>query len=201
MANAVRMLEIAEVRAAQTGQLLDPEGIGVQIPRQRPLPDPRLAPSPAPAYRLAEEQLGPVLEREFGPDWKPQPRFRAPGAGPKENLGSTLPDWYNERLGRAVEVKRLNLDELGVGPAGEALAAPSVDSVEALERARRQLAAREWDLPAGTEHSIVFNVTGQGVTDVMSVGKRLRTLLSTFGIRYDRVYVHVGSALVEIPAL
>jgi hypothetical protein len=66
-------------------------------------------------------------------------------------------------------------------------------------RARRQVEGRRWIHPEGTEQSIVFNVTGQGVKDVQKVGAQLRTLLEENHIRYDRIYVQDGADLTEIP--
>jgi hypothetical protein len=57
---------------------------------------------------------------------------------------------------------------------------------------------RRWIHPEGTEQNIVFNVTGQGVTNVQGVGAQLRAVLRTNNIHYDRVWVQDGDVLTEI---
>jgi hypothetical protein len=98
----------------------------------------------------------------------------------------------------AFEVKRLDLEEMGIGPEGQRIGPLSERSVDAISRARRQLGGRQWVLPGGTEQNIVFNVTGQGVTDVVAVGRRLETVLIEGSVHYDHVYVQDGDVLTEI---
>ncbi len=100
--------------------------------------------------------------------------------------------------GMAFEVKRFNLKEMGIGRNGKVMAAPSKATLEALLRARLQLASRKWNLPPGTEQNIVFNITGQGVTDVSAVGKTISSLLKSNSIEYDNVYVQGGDSLTQI---
>ena len=203
MGDAVASLETAEVRAPQTGvEPLDPESMGspeVSEPKAPPT-----GPRQEPAWRMAEKQLKGPLEKIFGPGWQESPRIAAPGAAPKETLGSTVPEYYKPASGsdpaRAFEVKRFDLNELGIGTEGQRIAAPSERSLEALARARTQIAGRRWALaPSGpTEQSIVFNVTGQGVTDPQAVGQQLRSVLGVNNVAYDRVWIQDGSSLIEI---
>jgi hypothetical protein len=175
-----------------------------------------------PGHRLAEIQAGRALRESFPEGtWTPQSRFKAPGAEPGTSLGETRPDWYNAELAMSVEVKKLDLAELGIGPDGRIIANPSEASVEALARARGQFATRRQNLPGtgpgtrigvGTEQCILFNVTGEGVTDMFAFGRQLRQLLEENLVApqrglglverqpgYDRVFVQNGRVLVKIP--
>lgn len=163
-------------------------------PRSSAVAGPRLKTGP----EMAEEQLGPVLDRIFGPGWEYHPRIKAPGAGSTETLGSTVPEYYHAGLKKAFEVKKFDLEELGIGPEGQRIGPMSERSVKAIERARRQLAGRRWNLPEGTEQSIVFNITGQGVVDAVATGRQLEALLLEGFTRYDRVFVQDRSVLTEI---
>jgi hypothetical protein len=98
----------------------------------------------------------------------------------------------------AFEVKRFNLEKMGIGRDGKVMATPSKATIEALLRARLQLASRKWNLPSGTEQNIVFNITGQGVMDVSAVGETITGLLKSNFINYDHVYVQDGSTLTQI---
>jgi hypothetical protein len=198
MAEAMRNLDIAAVRTGQVGVGIDFEAQGTTVtepapPRLRGAQEPRIDP----AWRIAELQLEPALEKKFGKGWQAARRMPAPGAAPGETLGSTVPEYYHPILKKAFEVKRLNLGELGIGPGGQVSATPSESSVQALDRARRQLAGRRWALPEGTEQSIVFNITGQA-TDAAAVGKQLKKMIGARFITYDKVFVQVGDELIEI---
>jgi hypothetical protein len=151
-----------------------------------------------PLWRIAEQRLGPILEGRFGQGWRRSPRQAAPGAAEGETLGSTVPEYYNEQLRQSFEVKRLRLDEMGIAPNGELQSGLSDASREAIGRARRQVEGRRWIHPAGTEQNIVFNVTGQGVTNVQGVGVQLRTVLERNNVHYDRVWIQDGDVLTEI---
>jgi hypothetical protein len=155
-----------------------------------------------PYWRQAELDLGPALENRFGPGWKASTRFKPKLAGKTELLGSTVPEYYREAAtnspAMAFEVKRFNLEEMGVSRDGKTIAAPSKATAEALLRAKLQLASRKWNLPQGTEQNIVFNVTGQGVTDIPAVGDALIDLLKSNSINYDHVYIQNGSELTLI---
>ena len=101
--------------------------------------------------------------------------------------------------GSSFEVKRFDVGEMGIAPDGTVRAQPSQATIDALARARRQVAGRRWALPAGTEQSLVFNVSGQGVTDVAAVGQQLRAMLSQQLVAYDTLYVQNGGVLTPIP--
>lgn len=196
MNKSIPAIDVSELRAPQTTQLAevgDDTGVNVIQPRQ-----PASGGGLVPLWRIAEERLGPILEERFGPGWQRSPRQAAPSAAEGETLGSTVPEYYNEQLRQSFEVKRLHLDELGIGPNGELQSGPSEASREAIRRARRQVAGRRWIHPEGTEQNIVFNVTGQGVKNVQEVGRQLRTVLENNNIHYDRVYVQDGQVLTEI---
>src|SRR5262249_23249000 len=150
-------------------------------------------------WRRAELELGPVLDALFGPGWQVSPRVSAPGAEAGEALGSTVPEYYHPVLKKAFEVKRLVLTEMGIQPDGQLGGPPSTRTNQALARPRRQLAGRRWALPTGTEQNLVFNITGQGVTEPAAVGARLRTMLGDNLIAYDKVYMQDGSTLIPIP--
>jgi hypothetical protein len=200
LAETLKMLEVAAEYGKQAEVIFNLESamdLAVTTPsspRTRGVAGPKVDPP----WRVAEKDLLAALDELFGPGWKVSPRIQAPGARPGEFLGSTVPEYYRPDLKKAFEVKRLNLIELGIGPAGQSSGTLSKASVEALDRARRQLAGRRWNLPEGTEQSIVFNVTGQGVTDVIAVGKRLDTLLGQRLIVYDRLFVQNGDVLTKI---
>ena len=200
MADAISTLERVEVRAAQTGALVDTGGAGARVTGPRRAPQPWPGPIPDQPWQMAEKQAGPVLEKQFGKGWQKAPKIQAPG---EQNLGSTIPDWYNPDLDppMTVEVKRLNLDEIGIEPKGRFRSAPSERSQKALDRAREQLARREWRLTRPTRHNVLFNITGQGVEDVLAVGGQLRALLQECHIEYDRVFVQDGNILTEIPEI
>jgi hypothetical protein len=202
MADAVASLEGAARQIEQTGtrfEMAESLGITVRGPPRRSSSSADPFPRFDPAWRTAEKQLGPALENKFGPGWQPSKRVAAPGAAQGETLGSTVPEYFNPDLTPpvAVEGKRLDLAELGIGPAGETIATPSEGSNKALARARRQLAGRRWAMKRGTEQYLVFNVTGQA-TDVVAVGRRLRALIGERFIKYDRVFVQNGTELTEI---
>ena len=162
-----------------------------------------------PGHELAEIDAGVALSEAFPEGtWVTLSRFKAPDAEPGTSLGETRPDWYNAELAMSVEVKKLHLAGLGIGPDGRVIANPSEASVEALARARGQFATRRQNLPGtgpgtrigvGTEQSILFNVTGEGVTDMFAFGRQLRQLLKENLVEYDRVFVQNGRVLVEIP--
>ena len=195
MSKTIFGIDIGEFHAAETGQLPEiGEGTGLNIvqPRQR------TSGGLAPLWRIAEERLGPILEEKFGPGWQRSPRQRPKGAAKGETLGSTVPEYYNKQLRQSFEVKRLNLEELGIGPTGELRSGPTPASNEAISRARRQVEGRVWIHPAGTEQNIVFNVTGQGVKNVQDVGAQLRTVLQENNIYYDSVWVQDGNVLTKI---
>jgi hypothetical protein len=121
----------------------------------------------------------------------------APGARPGETLASTIPDYFNKRLNMAAEVKRLNLEELGFSPAGEVIATPSERSVEALERAERQLIQRRKNIPEA-QQLCIFNIIGQA-DDPEAVGQQLKQMLVERSIKYDRVFVQISkNRLIEI---
>jgi hypothetical protein len=129
---------------------------------------------------MAEEQAGPAIEKKFGPGAEPEARVPAPGARPGETLGSTIPEFVYRVQGKIVkafEVKRLRLEEMGIGPAGQKIGPRSETTVDGINRARRQLGGRRANLPPGSEQHIIFNVTGQGVIDVVAVGKAIKTAL------------------------
>ncbi len=195
MNRSIPAIDVAELRAPQTGQLPEiGEGAGLNVPQPRQ----RTGGGFVPLWKIAEERLGPILEEKFGPGWQPGPRQNAPGAAEGEALGSTVPEYYNAQLMQSFEVKRLNLEEMGIGSNGELQSGPSQASREAIARARRQVEGRRWIHPAGTEQNIVFNVTGQGVTNVQEVGAQLRTVLQENNIYYDNVWVQDGDVLTEI---
>jgi hypothetical protein len=156
-------------------------------------------------WRLSEKHTAAPLLKQFGSGWVPSRRFRAPTAAAGESLGSTVPEYYNADLNTAVEVKRLGLAELGIEPAHPlSRTTPSEQSVEALQRARRQLAGRRWALPgkaegmAPAQNWIVFDVRGQGVTDLTATGSSLKSLLLDFKIDYDRLFMLNDGVLIEV---
>jgi len=160
----------------------------------------------APPWRLAEKHTGAALEQRFGPGWVPGRRFYAPAAGAGETLGSSVPEYYRESTNTAVEVKRFNLAELGIDPAHPlSRGTPSQRSVDALQRARRQIATRRWVLPgkqagvAPAENWLVFDIRAQGVTDVAATGSGLKSLLGEYGISYDKVMLLTEGGLVDVP--
>ncbi len=200
MADAVANLEHKAVLIEESGvpsDLADTLNVSV-VGRPRPSTTAATGPKFDPAWRMAEKQLAPALESTFGPGWQPSRRTPAPGAAPGERLGSTVPEYYNPDLEMAFEVKRLNIEELGVGPAGEVVGTPSKQSKEALGRARMQVAGRRWAHPKGTKQCLVFNVTGQGATDISAVGRQLVRLIGEHFIKYDRVFLQDGGTLTEI---
>ena len=155
-----------------------------------------------PAWRQAEIDLKPALDRKFGGDWKADTRFRPELADKGELLGSTRPEYFREATPdsppMAFEVKRFNLEEMGIGRDGKVISSPSKATTKALLRARLQLASRKANLPKGTVQNIVFNVSWQGVTDVSAVGETITGLLKSNSIDYDHVYVQEGGSLIEI---
>lgn len=158
-----------------------------------------------PPWRLAEKHTGGALTAKFGAGWVPGRRFLAPTADVGETLGSTVPEYYRESTNTAVEVKRLDLVELGLDPKNPGpRGTPSKSSVEALERARRQVAGRRWALPGKaegvppSEHWIVFDIRAQGVTDSAATGATIKTLLGDYKISYDKVMVLTEGGLLEI---
>ena len=130
--------------------------------------------SRSPCGAWLEIDTGPALEDRFGPDWEDARRFMAPGSRQGETLGSTVPEYYHQGLNVAVEVKRFNLLEAGIDPTyPEGVGTPSPETVEALNRARRQAEGRRWAIrPPGGPPGIwmVFDIRGMGVTDVAAVG-------------------------------
>jgi hypothetical protein len=201
MEQALQSLEVYEVWSAQSGQVSDSDLTvntrGVRLPPRVKAPK---SPIDVPVHELAEHQLLPVLKRDVGAgggEWIYHERVQAPGAEFGETLGSTIPEYYNAKQGKAFEVKRLNLAELGISPTGKTVDVPSSRSFKALIRARLQLGGRRWDLPEGTEQNIVFNITGQA-KDPVAVGKQLKNLLEKRRIKYDRFWVQDGAALTEI---
>jgi Domain of unknown function (DUF4157) len=198
----LKQLELALEHAAATKTVFDMEGaLGVRETAPRTPREDTGYWRREPAWRVAERELGPVLEAMFGPGWLPGERIPAPQARPGETLGSTVPEYYRPdpsgQGGRAFEVKRFDVAELGIDPDGRATGAPSQRSNDALARARRQVEGRRWGMP-GFEQNIVFNVTGQGIRDVAAVGRQLQTLLQTSMVRYDHVYVQNGNQLVQV---
>ena len=204
MDKSIPAIDVAELRAPQTGQLPEiGEGTGLNVPEPRP----RTSGGLVPLWMIAEERLGPILEERFGPGWQRSPRQAAPGAEEGEALGSTVPEYYRENphplapgvpVAQSFEVKRLHLDKLGIEPNGGLRSGPDEASREAIRRARRQVGGRRWIHPEGTEQNVVFNVTGQGVTNVQAVGAQLRALLQQNNIHYDRVWIQDGDVLTEI---
>jgi hypothetical protein len=209
-------MEVALTQASSTAILIDPDGTGITVPadaRRRPEPKvppgPVVGPSGQPVHvtsqgpvpapsQLAEEQLLPALEKTFGHGWQYHPRVRAPGADEGELLGSTLPEYYHRHFKTAFEVKRWRLNEMGIGPAGENVGALSKQSVESLQFAQQQLVRRRWAMGDEIRQDIVFNVTGQGVTNVSAVGARLQEFLRQHGIAYDHLWIQNGDRLTNI---
>ena len=202
MADAVANLE-ARARQVQegSGTAFDmAESLGISPGggggRPRAAKAPKAGPQFDPPFRLAEIQAGPALEAKFpATDWTPAKKTRAPGG--KTDLGSTIPDWSSVSNNMAVEVKRFNIEELGIGKAGERIDTPSERSEEALRRARTQLAGRRWVLKKGTKQVLIMNVTGQA-TDLAAVGRRLAELLADKLIKYDQAFVQDKLELTEI---
>ncbi|MGA8087137.1 MAG: polymorphic toxin type 33 domain-containing protein [Terracidiphilus sp.] len=218
LADTLQRLDILRTHSAESGIAFDtdPEnGVNIDESGIKPgkpekpqktegpeKPSKEVPPAQIPIWRKAELALRPVLERIFGPGWKASTRFRPKRVRKGELLGSTVPEYYREATGdlpaMAFEVKRFDLEEMGIGRDGRVTATPSKRTVEALLRARLQLKSRKWNLPEGTEQNLVFNITGQGVTDVGAVGETLTRLIENNRIEYDHVYVQNGSALIEI---
>ena len=199
--SALKHIEIALEHAAATKTEFDMEGaLGVSETAPRSPREDTGDWRREPAWRVAERELGPVLDAMFGPGWLTG-RIPAPGARPGETLGSTVPEYYRPdpsgQGSRAFEVKRFDVAELGIDPDGQVTGTPSQRSNDALARARRQVEGRRWGMP-GYEQNIVFNVTGQGIRDVAAVGRQLQTLLAASMVRYDNVYVQNGNQLVQI---
>ena len=156
-------------------------------------------------WRLAEKHTGAALEAKFGPGWRAGRRFFAPTAEAGQTLGSTIPEYYRKETNTAVEVKRWDLVELGLDPAHPGpRGTPSTSSVEALQRAARQVATRKWALPgeaegvAPAESWIVFDVRGQGVVDRAGTGASLKALMAEYKITYDRVMLLTEGGLVDV---
>jgi hypothetical protein len=133
---------------------------------------------------------------EFGAGWEEHPTFQAPGPAQNDNLGSTIPEYYNPRLKIAAEVKRWNPKGLGIAEDGRIIGTPEQELTEAISDAERQLATRRQNLP-GTQ-IVIFNITGYGVTSIPNVGAAIRNLIEESGIRYDRVFLQNGFTLTEI---
>ena len=199
MADAVAQLERAAEQAAMRGEIVDTSAVGARVSGPRRAAEPWPQETPEHPWQIAQRQAEPVLEERFGQGWQNEPRINT--VNPGKQLARTDPDWYNPRTEPPMtfEVKRLNLDDLGIEPKGRFRTEPSPASTEALARARVQLARREWNLPSPTQHNVLFNVTGQGVQDVLAVGRQLRALLQEFHIEYERVFVQDGTVLTEIP--
>jgi hypothetical protein len=196
---------IQDSQKPQPEETFDPTGTGARVdrpspPRQKDAPDADPAPAKQkPTHLMAEEDALPALEAKWGPGWEYHETVTAPGAKPNEQLGSTVPEYYNPKLNIAVEVKRWNLEGLGIGKDGKILGPPSEGSVLAIEDARAQLATRRQNLP-GAEQVAIFNVTGFGVKKPVGVGSEIRNLIEgeKYGIRYDRVFLQDGDTLTEI---
>jgi hypothetical protein len=153
-------------------------------------------------HQMAEEALRPILDARYGRENVIYHEIvPAPGANEGELLGSTIPEYYVHNpqinLEIAFEVKRWRLDEAGIGPAGRTISALSEDTVKALANARRQLGGRRLNLP-NARQDIIFNVTGQGVTDVFAVGSRLQAILRENFIEYDHLFIQDGKTLTNI---
>jgi hypothetical protein len=193
--------DVAAVRASRTATIIDVEaGITVKTdaPRRRTDPRPDVPPRPKEPHELAEEQLLPALEGAYGPGWHYHPRFRAPGAREGELLGSSVPEYYHPGMKTAFEAKRFRLDEMGIGPTGQKIGAPSQETVDALARARTQLAQRIRAMGEDVNQNIVFNVTGQGVKDVHAVGVRLKEMLEAAKVSYKHLWIQDGKTLTSI---
>lgn len=198
--NILRRGALERSMQPQPEESFDPSATGARIDRPRPPRQPTTSearPVLPPGHRLAEIQAERALEAEFGPGWEPHPRFRNPGAAENENLGSTIPEYYNSRRGMAAEVKRWNPEGLGIAQDGRIISpTPEKELTKAIGDARRQLATRRQNLPA--TQIVIFNITGYGVTNIPNVGAAIRNLIEESGIRYDRVFLQNGSTLTEI---
>jgi hypothetical protein len=160
---------------------------------------------PDPLWKLAQTDTGPALEAGFGPGWEEGELFRPLGAAKGEMLGSTVPDWFHPDDNIAVEVKRFNLLEAGIDPAHPGgVGTPSPRTVEAFQRAHQQAHTRRWVIPTRpdlepVQRWMVFDIRGQGVTDVAAVGAGLQTLLNRFRVPYERLMVLTNDGLVNVP--
>lgn len=198
-----RMLEGADPSFDPKGDLV---GMNVTAPLVRRPPAPPKVPKPlseVPLSTMAEQQLRAPLEQAFpGGTWQEQQRFKAPLATKGETLGSTIPEYFRPAPpeNMSFEVKRWDLEELGISPTGTSHTKPSASSVEPLRRAREQLEVRRENLPEGTTQCIVFNITGKapGVTDLAALGGQLRQVMLEHNIRYDRVFLQDGDQLIPI---
>lgn len=189
-----------EIGTEQGEQIIDIDpnaGIRTVDPRTRPKSKSPQSPADTPLWRIAEQHALPALQAKFGDDgWEISPRVVNPKAEKGEKLGSTVPEY---RKGNQVfEVKRFHLDELGISEDGKIIGQPSKSSVDALVRARGQLATRESLIPGATQN-IIFNITGQGsAANAQAIGKQIKAILQTHNIKYGNVYLQVQNALIDI---
>jgi hypothetical protein len=193
-------LDVVATRASQTATVVGVEGsVRVDVaPPRGPRVKPPSPPKVKEAWELAEEQLGPALKGRYGEEgWRFHERKLAPRAEAGQTLGSTIPEYYHPDLNIAFEAKRLRLDEMGIGPAGQRISTPSQATLDALARAREQLQRRKWAM-GDTQQNIVFNVTGQGVRDFMAVGGQIEALLKAQLIDYTHVFLQNGRDLIPI---
>ena len=193
---------------SEAGLGLDPnlEGLGMSVTGKN-VRKPRAPkePAPDPLWRIAELDAVAALETKFGAGWRPPRRFYAPGAAEGEQLLSTVPEAYHPDSNVAAEVKRWDLLEAGIDPAHPgSVGTPSPRTVEALERARGQSAVRRVNVPTKKDVGppkiwMIFDIRGQGVTDVVTTGESLKTLLARYMVSYDRLMLLTQSGLVDVP--
>ena len=136
MADAVADLEHKAVLIVGVGvpsDLADTLNVSV-VGRPRPSTTAATGPKFDPAWRMAEKQLAPALESTFGPEWQPSRTTPAPGDAPGEGSKHGTRVLQPRFLEMAFKVKRLNIEELGVGPAGEVVGALALEAVEGSAR-------------------------------------------------------------------
>ena len=200
MADFLNISKNPDIGKEQGEQIIDIDpdaGIRVVEPKTRSKSTAPKAPYNTPLWRLAELQALPALQAKFGDDgWEISPRVRPGAAGKGENLGSTIPEY--RRGDQVFEVKRFHLDQLGISEDGRVIGQPSKSSVEALARARGQLATREALIPGATQN-IIFNITGQGsAANAKDIGRQIQALLQNHNIAYGRIWVQVKNELTPV---
>jgi hypothetical protein len=104
-------LEVAATYTSETATIVDVEGgLSLKISSSKRSAAAKVKAPSAPKvkepWELAEEQLGPALEKLYGKGWRYHERVPAPGVQPGETLGSTIPEYYHPDLNPPLHLKR-----------------------------------------------------------------------------------------------